>query len=442
MVEVPPLRAPIAEPDASLRARAGMRPAPARPRGRSQRWLRYVLFGSIFSIAGSAFSSMRMDLGGMQVHPFMVPAAILFVTVALPNLGVLPTRIRLTAVLFFVVYVLAMLQGGDGLASEAVKVGSFLAVMAAIAVAVARSGAHEAVVVALNVAVVVMSVKGLSAGPHGLEGVNPLDMANKNAFSLYALPALLIGGHYVLEPNRSARWVRFGLLACMLVTLLAVFSSANRSGWLGAVLIATMLFIRGRSLRTTLLVLALAIAAYMLVVNFSGTDVIEYRIDLTKRGYSSDQKRSELLTESLEIGLENPLLGISPLRLPYELARRIRFESDVIDPHNVLALLVGGTGFLGTAALMALGASLWMRRSTRRADALSPAARSAHALLRMGILLWILRGMFSREVLYSPSFAVALGLALGLSIRGEVWRPRPRTPLKRTPPNRTLRAPA
>jgi hypothetical protein len=161
-------------------------------------------------------------------------------------------------------------------------------------------------------------------------------------------------------------------------------------------------------------------------VNFSNTDVIEHRIDLTQQGYQSDHSRNELLREALQIGLENPLLGVSPQQLPYDLARRLRVQGDAIDPHNVVGLLVGGCGLVGTLALVVLGWSMWTRRPARSSASMSAAGRGVHALLRMALLLWIVRGMFSREVLYSPSFAVAVGLAVGLCIRAEVWRPRPR----------------
>jgi O-antigen ligase len=398
----------------------------ARHGASSHRWLRRFLFVSVLSIAGSAFGWMRLGLGGLQMHPFMVPVGLLFGLVALPRLGLLPMRIRLTAFVFYAIYLLSMLQGGPGMVGEAVKVGAFFMTTIAIAVAVARSGGHVAVAVALSLSAAVMSVKGLVTGPQGLEGVNPIDLANKNAFSLYSLPALLVGGHLLLEQSTSARWVRPVVLACMLLTVVTIFSTANRSGWLGVLIIATMLFLRGQNLRTSVIVLLLAFVAYLLVVNFSATDVIEHRIDLTRGGYQSDRGRTELIQESVQIGLENPLLGVSPQQLPYDLARRMRVPGDAIDPHNLFGLIAGGCGLLGTLSLFALGWTMWTRSSPRRARALSPAARSAHALLRMALVLWIVRGMFSREVLYSPSFGVAIGLAIGLCVRADVWKRKPR----------------
>jgi hypothetical protein len=40
----------------------------------------------------------------------------------------------------------------------------------------------------------------------------------------------------------------------------------------------------------------------------------------------------------------------------------------------------------------------------------------ARNLCRMMIVLWVIRGMFTREILYNPAFNVGLGLCIGLLI--------------------------
>jgi hypothetical protein len=50
----------------------------------------------------------------------------------------------------------------------------------------------------------------------------------------------------------------------------------------------------------------------------------------------------------------------------------------------------------------------------------------------MVILLFAVRGMFTREVLYSPGFAAAFGLAIGLAMIEGVWVRRV-SPVRRTP---------
>ena len=65
--------------------------------------------------------------------------------------------------------------------------------------------------------------------------------------------------------------------------------------------------------------------------------------------------------------------------------------------------------------------------------------RDARTLLRMMVALWVLRGFFSREILYNPSFSIGLGLAIGLCMLAEVARRQtavttPKPP-NRLPPN-------
>jgi hypothetical protein len=40
----------------------------------------------------------------------------------------------------------------------------------------------------------------------------------------------------------------------------------------------------------------------------------------------------------------------------------------------------------------------------------------ARNLLRLMLMLWALRGLFTREILYNPGFCMGIGLAIGLCI--------------------------
>ena len=43
--------------------------------------------------------------------------------------------------------------------------------------------------------------------------------------------------------------------------------------------------------------------------------------------------------------------------------------------------------------------------------------RAACALLRMMIALWFVRGQFTHEIIYSPTFGIGIGLALGYCLQ-------------------------
>ena len=43
-------------------------------------------------------------------------------------------------------------------------------------------------------------------------------------------------------------------------------------------------------------------------------------------------------------------------------------------------------------------------------------------LLRMLVVLWCVRGLFTREIIYNPCFAIAMGLVVGLCLLAEQSR--------------------
>ncbi len=147
----------------------------------------------------------------------------------------------------------------------------------------------------------------------------------------------------------------------------------------------------------------------------------ERRFQQTVEGSRSDDVRLSLIVSCLSIGSEHPILGISPQKLPRELGRRLSEPLPLVDPHNVFGYIIAGSGFLTFSALMYLGWTLW-----RRPRGLPQAGRvnKAHSLLRMMVILWAVRGMFTREILYSPTFSVGIGLCIGLCLVEKAWQRR------------------
>jgi hypothetical protein len=82
----------------------------------------------------------------------------------------------------------------------------------------------------------------------------------------------------------------------------------------------------------------------------------------------------------------------------------------------VLGQLVGGSGLICTAALALLAIALWRLKPPGRSPQISPAYKAARTVLRMMLVLWLFRGMFTAEILYSPAFSMAIGLLIGLCV--------------------------
>jgi hypothetical protein len=291
------------------------------------------------------------------------------------------------------------------------------------------------VVLALTIAIAIISARGLWLGfedeDAAREGITVLkDIGNKNAFSLYGLPALLLAG-WVFTRMHASVLERAVLIAGAAATVGAMFATTNRSGWLGVALIGVMLTFGRLSARSVALLAVIVIAVYLVLGNLSGTrDMVERRINQTTGQNVSDDIRQELFVRSFEIGLSHPLLGVSPQELPKRLARALRIPQPVVDPHNVYAYVVGGSGVFALAALAAFVFGFAFPGTSR-------GRTTAHQLCVMMGILWVMRGGFTHEILFSPTFSLGLGLGPGLVVaqqRLAAQRRRSAAPARVAPP--------
>lgn len=382
-----------------------------------------AVFVTVVLIAASAWKDLRIQALGLFIHPYLVAVTILFALVGVARLRRFPAGVLTAIQIFVVCYSVATIPGGGAL-SEMLKVAAAVITMITLAVCLDDMRDFHAGALGLNLAVLVMSFKGIAGEHEHLVGYNPLDeMANKNAFSLYALPAVLIAGSVLLDRKASPR-LRIVLALTLLPTVFTIVSSANRSGWLGLVVIGAMLLGGsglGRKLQATVFLATLGIVTYALITEYGAMDVVEHRIEQTVEGYSSDEARRDLLLTAFKVGFEHPLLGASPQGLARELATRLRSNMGEVDSHNIFGHLFGAGGALSLGSFLLLGYRLGRRPpEVRRAPATSP-GRVAHDLVRQVMVLFAVRGMFTREVLYSPGFAAAFGLAIGLALLQGVW---------------------
>lgn len=377
------------------------------------RWEGRLLAFSLLLLAGSGFAAARIEVGSLLVHPFLVPLALLIPS-ALSRWNRLPSYVLGAMSTFLVVYAVAALRDRGGL-SETVKLATWCVTIVVCAVTPRRREGHRRALLGLVVAATLLSLHGLTglddAGP---EGINPMEeVANKNSFSLYVLPAMLLGAHLGLDPSTSKR-MRITLAVCLLIMVVAIFSTGNRSGYLGVVLIGFMLLVRrGNIVRSVALLSLVSVGGYVFMTQFGDTRVLERRLAQTRDGYESDDLREGLFRESMKIGMESPLVGIGTYELQTELARRLRTRSPRIDPHNTIGLLFGGGGLL---LLLTFGYFLYalFRLARQLAAEERPGAHpvTPAALLRMMLVLFLIRGFFSREILYSPAFAAGIGLCI------------------------------
>jgi uncharacterized membrane protein YgdD (TMEM256/DUF423 family) len=112
--------------------------------------------------------------------------------------------------------------------------------------------------------------------------------------------------------------------------------------------------------------------------------------------------------------LENPVLGIGFDRLTEEMASRLgvnRLGISRTDPHFLFGYIFGATGIFSLFFFLLFLWKLCQRRV--QSKRIAPVAHQAWVLLVSFVALFVIRSLFTREILYSPTFIGGLGLIYG-----------------------------
>ncbi|HEX4143239.1 MAG TPA: O-antigen ligase family protein [Pirellulales bacterium] len=381
------------------------------------------LFLTCFLMFGSGFKAFRPEVMGLLVHPFLIPIAIVSPFLLVSRLKWFPVRALTALTIFFILYSMSSLGGGRAGLSEIVKVATSGVAIIATALLIRSRADFVAGVIGLGLASATMALVGLRSSGNAYGGVAALDVGNKNAFSLFVLPAILLCGFVFFETPVKSKTLGFLLKAICVLSIgacvLAIFLSANRSGWLGCVIIGAML-LKEKKLYGFLLVGVLAAGVVYLMMSLHLTDVFERRWNQTfVVKNDSDEERGEIVKACLKIGLENPIAGVGANKLAAAIGAIVGAKYaglNAIESHNVFAHVWGASGIF---CFMSLGYVMWslcyMPTPPRKNDlALAAEFTQAQRLLRMMVVLWAIRGAFTSAILYNPGFSMGLGLAIGL----------------------------
>lgn len=409
---------PLASPRPEKSALAGASLA-----GLSLTGVLLLLIGGL--VVASGYRSMRPTVLGLALHPTLVPIAIAFPLVFLSRIGVFPQRVLICLSTFVGIYFLSILNGMSLSASEIFKMGAAFVTILTCALLVRKRGDFVAGALGLCIAVALLAARGLSDDRTN----QVMDGANKNSYSLFALPALLLTGFICLRMKRTPLIIKGTMVGCMLLALFVIFLGGNRSGYLGAVLVGAMLFWEQRG-RGMVLVGIVALALFLLISQFGDTRILDRRLEQTVEGNRSDDHRIHLVQHSFRIALENPIIGVSPQQFPNHLAVLMDRRGGRFESHNVVAHVMGGSGFICLAALGFVGWSLWFpfpKHEYRKKGPDDPIFE-ARKLMRMFVVLWFVRGMFTREILFNPAFNIAIGLSIGLFILAVSSKKEPISP--------------
>lgn len=397
------------------------------------RWAFIVALLFVFSTN----AGYRLNIAGLLVHPylFVLPIAWLFGGL---NINSLPNAIRVSLFVFFFIFSLACIQNINPL-SEVFKVGASLATFVFFAISIRSEKDFRFVAWGVLLCAFVIGVQGLLKGEEvsaggRLSGINVLEgLGNKNAQSLYTLPGIFVGILLLLKYLKERRLFFVAVLSVSLFFILvSMFLSANRSGWLGLMIILVVYVVYlGLGIRSILLLGIFGVLIYFVIERYA-FDIVEHKREQTVEGYSSDVGRQRLALMAFEVGLENPVLGVGIDELHREMAYRLKltkFGVEKTDTHILWGYLFGATGIFSLTAFIFFLFSIVKNRYKTNDQVRNTFTRKARWLLIGFVILFCVRALFSREILYNPTFMCGLGLMLGyylLTIRlaNEPARPR------------------
>jgi len=396
---------------------------------------RLTIGGIVLLLIGLAvfFSGLgifRVRIFNLRLQPYLLLVAAGGLPLAIGRLPKFPMKVLVGLLLFWTLYAISMVGPASARITpleEAFKLA--MGIMVIVTVALLVSSRADFVLGSLGLC---LGIGALAAYGLAEEEANIIEVANKNSYSMYALPAVLLAIYVAVRVDWnkvSGKGITVLLgLASSLIAALAIVSGGNRSGYLGLALIALMIGLHltfsrrfgivGKS--RGMLLLACMVVAVITGLVYKGAEIFQQRVEQTFQGDESNTLRMQLFTTAVEIGFENPVRGVSPQQLPLILARRLHLDASpdsVRDTHNVFGNVIGGCGLITTAVLLYIGWALFFWRPGKTASATPTAGfLEARALLRMMVVLWAVRGLFSEEILYNPGFCIGLGLAIGLCI--------------------------
>lgn len=380
------------------------------------KWAFAVAFLFTFSIN----AEFRVSLFGLLVHPYLLllPIAIFFGKL---RYDFLPNNVKVPLYFFVFFFSMACLQNSNPL-SEIFKVISALLTLVYFAISIRSEKDFNYLCWAFMLCAFAIGIQGFLLGGEikgggRLEGINALEgLGNKNAQSLYTLPGIFFGVLLILRYVKKRKLVISGIVSiAIFFILVSVFLSANRSGWLGLfiILLSFVAYI-GVGVRSILLICTFSLLSYFIIDRYA-SDIVEHKSEQTLEGYSSDVGRQRLATLAFEMGFENPVMGVGMDELHRQMAYKLglnRLGVEKTDTHILWGYLFGATGIFSLLSFLFFLIA-FVKQRFYQGKMQAKAIHQTRTLVIGFVVLFVVRSLFSREILYSPTFMGGLGLIFG-----------------------------
>ncbi len=384
------------------------------------------LFWVCLLMAGSAYKQLRFEVAGMAFHPYVLAMSFL-VFRALPRLHHFPGRIGRPGMLFLLLYVMSLVQGTTFLI-QLVKIGVMAVTFVIIALSIRSKEDFIAGAFGLGACAGALCIKGFIRGVGNFGSINPIEGSQKNAFSLYYLPALTICLYLLM--SGMVRLNRKTILACIVTLIFSgIALSKNRSGWLAAGALILLLLGTNRARLKMMVFVGFAFLVAFGVARIVLSEANDVQDRDTENAAKSDSLRIQLFERAVIIGLQHPLLGVSPTKLTQMLGSSVaKVEEEGIDCHNLTGYLIGGCGFLTFGAFCLFTYAMGFPPKRARLGAASRLMKESSRILSLLTIVWLLRAQFQEDVLLSPTFTAGMGLCVGFCISSGVYKKGAPTP--------------
>jgi O-Antigen ligase len=377
------------------------------------------LFWAGVATAGSAFRFLRFEISGLAFHPYMLTFFLLLFR-AIPRIHCFPARIGRPAGLFFFLYTISLIQG-TSFVIQLTKISVMAITLILITVSVRSRDDFIAGALGLGTCAALLCIRGFIKGPGEFGSINPIEGSQKNAFSLFYLPALtlclglLFSGNLPIQ-RRSA----LALIVALIFSGVAL--SSNRSGWLTSGTLVFLLFSTNRQRLRMAMFLAIAGFLAFVIAEIVTVEAGGVSERASVNAAQSDNLRFQLIVRAITIGLQHPILGVSPTRLTRMLGDIEKVGDEGIDCHNVTGYLIGGCGLVTFAAYCLLAFVMLRPPTGFNLRNPSPLAAQSARILSIMTVGWIIRSQFQEDVLFSPTFTVGLGLCIGFCACSGVYK--------------------
>lgn len=231
----------------------------------------------------------------------------------------------------------------------------------------------------------------LPGGSGAFTGPSRSYIADRNHLAVALLMVIPLMNY--LRLHTANRWLRIGLLAAMVFTVLAIIGTASRGGFIGLVAMGGFLWLRSRNKVMTAILLLPIVAGLTFVVPERWTERMQ-TIETAAEEDGSFQGRLLAWQTYFNAAVDRPLLGVGPLALnddavyaryePYEGFVDYENLKGARAAHSIYFQVIGELGFLGFAVYMLLAATAWLNaQQVIGATRNKPELLWAHDLARM-----------------------------------------------------------